>query len=323
MAKGLREGEAVVGENRQADPEVSRLMEGVVRVSEQGKVEDMGLDALTARPEVGGVDAKVALIQGLIPLGLAAVPSVLLGLSCRDYKACAEMVPEAFDAAPRRFPAGSVGPVRSSFRPSRRGDWRPTTSWPCFWMGRPSPRTRWSLSWASPAPARRKVVVGFVQTATENEPVCAAFLRELVDRGLQCDHGLHCVIDGVKGIRKAVQTPFGAVIQRCQCHKRENVLEYLPKSQRANWRREFQAAYARPTYAEANTALLRVRTELRLLNESAVKSLEGGLEETLTPHRLGVFPSLGVSLKTTNCLEPLTALVGQRTVTVDRWRSSD
>ena len=113
------------------------------------------------------------------------------------------------------------------------------------------------------------------------------------------------------------------MVQRCQWHKRENVLEYLPKSQRPVWRRKLQAAYQKPSYPEAKAALLRVRSELRLVNESAVKSLDEGLEETLTLHRLGVFPELGISLKTTNCLESLNALVGQRTARVDRWRTSD
>ena len=133
------------------------------------------------------------------------------------------------------------------------------------------------------------------------------------------------MIDGAKGLRKALQTVFGsqAAVQRCQWHKRENVLAYLPKSQRPTWRRKLQAAYQKPTYPEAKAALLRIRQELRLVNESAVKSLEEGLEETLTLHRLGVFPALGISLKTTNCLESLNALVGQRTDKVDRWRTSE
>ena len=67
----------------------------------------------------------------------------------------------------------------------------------------------------------------------------------------------------------------------------------------------------------------RCRTELRLLNESAVRSLDERLEETLTLHRLGLFTYLGTSLKTTNCLESLNSLVEQRVAKVDRWRTSD
>jgi putative transposase len=170
-----------------------------------------------------------------------------------------------------------------------------------------------------------KVILGFVQTATENELVCAAFLRDLIERGLRTAQGLLVVIDGAKGLRKAIQTVFGdhGVVQRCQWHKRKNILAYLPKGQRAIFRRKLQAAYEQPHYFEAKAALLRVRQELRLLNESAVKSLDEGLEETLTLHRLGVFEVLGRSLKTTNCLESLNALLGQRTDKVDRWRTSD
>ena len=58
---------------------------------------------------------------------------------------------------------------------------------------------------------------------------------------------------------------------------------------------------------------LLVRQELRGLNVPAFASLEEGLTETLTLHRPGLFPALGVSLKTTNCLESLNAQLGQLT----------
>ena len=171
----------------------------------------------------------------------------------------------------------------------------------------------------------QKKILGFVQTATENERACAAFLRELVKRGLRVEAGLLCIIDSAKGLRKALQTVFGsrAVGPRCQWHKRENVVTYLPKGQQATWRRKLQVAYEQPTYEQAKAALLALRKELRLLNTSAAASLDEGLEETLTLHRLGLFHALGVSLKTTNCLESLHAQLGQVTDKVDRWRTSD
>jgi transposase-like protein len=170
-----------------------------------------------------------------------------------------------------------------------------------------------------------KVILGFIQTGTENERVCSDFLRSLLERGLRADPGLLCILDGSKGLRAAIQRVFGsqALVQRCQWHKRENVVSYLPKSQQALWRRTLQEAYEKPTYVEARAALLRIRQELRLVNASAVASLEEGMEETLTLHRLGVFPALGISLKTTNCLESVMAQVGERTDPVDRWRNSD
>ena len=62
---------------------------------------------------------------------------------------------------------------------------------------------------------------------------------------------------------------------------------------------------------------------MRPVNLSAVHSLEEGLEETLTLHRLGVYATLSVSFKTTNCLESLNAQLGQMTDKVDHWRTSD
>ena len=170
-----------------------------------------------------------------------------------------------------------------------------------------------------------QVILGVVQTATENETVCSAFLRELVERGLQIEPGLLVVLDGAKGLRKAITTVLGAhaAVQRCQWHKRETVVASLPNPQQAPWRRTLQAAYARPTYAAAKAALGRLRPEVRLLNESALRSLDEGLEEPLTLHRLGVFRERGISLKTTNCLASLNSLVAQRVGKVDRWRTSD
>lgn len=68
---------------------------------------------------------------------------------------------------------------------------------------------------------------------------------------------------------------------------------------------------------------MRLRRDLTLVSESAVRSLDEGVEGTLTLHRLGLVELLGGSLTTTNCLESIMALVGQRTDKVDRWRTSD
>ena len=66
-----------------------------------------------------------------------------------------------------------------------------------------------------------------------------------------------------------------------------------------------------------------MRAEVAEVNASAAASLEEGLEETLTLHRLGLFKELGRSFKTTNCMENLNALIGQRTDKVDNWRNAD
>jgi len=249
---------------------------------------------------------------------------VLHGLSCRRYEACAEAVPEAFglsaSTVSRRFIRASARALQELSERRVEGEEFVVL----FLDGKTFAEDSLVIALGITSAGEKKIL-GIVQTATENERVCAAFLQSLVDRGLQTEDGLLCVIDGAKGLRNAIQTVFGrrAVVQRCQWHKRENVVRYLPKGQQATWRRRLQQAYERPTYAEAKAALLRLRQELRVVNLSAVSSVDEGFEETLTLHRLGVFGLLGVSLKTTNCLESLNAQLGQLTDKVDRWRTSD
>ena len=80
---------------------------------------------------------------------------------------------------------------------------------------------------------------------------------------------------------------------------------------------------AAPTSQEARSALNVLHQELQGCNQSAAASLAEGLEETLTLHQLGVFALLGRSLKTTNCLESVNALIEERCGKVDAWKNSN
>ena len=82
-------------------------------------------------------------------------------------------------------------------------------------------------------------------------------------------------------------------------------------------------AYDQPTYEAAKKKLNLIKRELAILNQSAVRSLEEVMEETLTLHHLGMFPKLGVSFKTTNCIENIMRQVGIYTDRVSYWKNSD
>jgi transposase-like protein len=170
-----------------------------------------------------------------------------------------------------------------------------------------------------------KVVLGFIESSTENARVCRDFMNELINRGLNTDNEILFVIDGAKGIYKGIKTALSekAVIQRCQWHKRENILKYLDKKHQSNFRRKLQSAYEQPTYEAAKKKLNLIKRELAILNQSAVRSLEEGMEETLTLHRLGMFPKLSISFKTTNCIENIMRQVGIYTDRVSYWKNSD
>ena len=169
-----------------------------------------------------------------------------------------------------------------------------------------------------------KRFLGFVETDTENTQVLTPFLRSLIERGLDVSQGVLVILDGGKGLRAAVRQAFRhrAVVQRCQWHKRENVVSYLAKTEQPLWRQRLQRAYQRPEYEEAVAALTQLHDELEDRNQSAASSLAEGLNETLTLHRLGLYGVLGRSLKTTNCLESINALVEERCAKVDRWQNS-
>jgi putative transposase len=249
---------------------------------------------------------------------------VLGGLSTREYERCAEAVPAAFglsaSTVSRRFKRASAKKLQELT--DRRLESYDLVA--LLLDGKTFAEDE-MVSAVGVTITGEKVLLGFVQTATENRKVCATFLRTLLERGLRVELGLLVVTDGAKGLHAAVHEVFdrGAVLQRCQWHKRENVVAYLPERHRAPFRRKLQAAYEQPTYEAAKRALGKVRAELALLNASAVASFDEGLDETLTLHRLGVFAELGTSLKTTNALESIHARVESRTAKVDHWKNSE
>ena len=70
-------------------------------------------------------------------------------------------------------------------------------------------------------------------------------------------------------------------------------------------------------------ALERLLRELMHLNPSAARSLEEGLEETLTIHRLGLPELLRRSLATTNIIKSVFSGVEDHCRRVKRWRAVD
>lgn len=170
----------------------------------------------------------------------------------------------------------------------------------------------------------KKVLLGFVQTATENHRSISLFLQSLLSRGLNVGEGILAATDGSKGLIKALRQVFAkrVVIQRCQWHKRENIVKYLPKCDQKQMRQLLQNAYDRPTFQEAQRALQAILTDLRNVNQSAAASLEEGLAETLTLQRLGVFGKIGKSFKTTNCIESVNAAAERICGKIDNWKNS-
>jgi transposase-like protein len=170
-----------------------------------------------------------------------------------------------------------------------------------------------------------KVVLGLHQGATENAIVVRHLLDDLERRGVDFDVPRLYVLDGGKALHAAVRKRAGkcAVIQRCQVHKLRNVVDHLTDEHQLNVRSQMRNAYATQEYEPARRALDALLRQLMDLNPSAARSLQEGLEDTLTMHRLRLPTDLRRTLSSTNLIESAFSTVQTICRNVKRWQGGD
>ena len=171
----------------------------------------------------------------------------------------------------------------------------------------------------------RKMILGIRQGATENATVVGELLADLVDRGLDFTEPRLYILDGGKALTAAVKKHAGEspAIQRCQVHKRRNVLDHLTDEQKPAVSKKLNAAYALEEYGAAKEALNTLHRELMDLNPSAARSLGEGMEETLTVHRLHMPAQLRKTMASTNVIESAFSIVEKVCKNVKRWHGGD
>jgi putative transposase len=171
----------------------------------------------------------------------------------------------------------------------------------------------------------RKMVLGIRQGATENATVVGELLGDLMERGLDFSLPRLYILDGGKALTAAIKKHAGesAAIQRCQVHKRRNVLDHLTDEQKPGVARQLNSAYALEEYAAARQALNILHRELMDLNPSAARSLGEGMEETLTVHRLRLPVQLRKTMASTNVIESAFSIVERVCRNVKRWHGGD
>lgn len=171
-----------------------------------------------------------------------------------------------------------------------------------------------------------KIPLGLWLGSTENAALCTSMLQDLLGRGLRIEGRVLCVIDGGKGIRKALEDVLGdlVVIQRCQLHKIRNLQSHLPKSRHA-----YVLGTMREAYRSAKVSPARARLQAlvgwleRSGYEEAAGSLREGLEETLAVLKLELPDSLRRSLATTNAVENLMGSIRRVSRNVKRWKNPE
>ena len=91
-----------------------------------------------------------------------------------------------------------------------------------------------------------KHILELHEGSTEAARVVRKLLADLIERRFEASRIRLWVIDGGKALRRAIVGLFAAtaLIQRCQEHKRRNIIDHLPEGMHAGINR---AARARPT----------------------------------------------------------------------------
>lgn len=168
----------------------------------------------------------------------------------------------------------------------------------------------------------KKHVLGLREGTTENSRVAKALLRDLLDRGLDADRARLVAVDGSKALRTAIRQVFGrlAVVQRCQVHKRRNILDHLPEQLHASVGRVLREAWDLADEKLAKRRLDHLAASLESEHPGAAGSIREGLEETLTLQGLGIEGALYRTLRSTNTIENLNGSVATYSRNVKRWR---
>lgn len=257
------------------------------------------------------------------PLDAATMAAIAAGVSTRRYASTQEPVP-----APHRPRAASKSAVSRRFvqlSQEQLAQWlaRPLgdLDLPVVMIDGIHFRDRVILLALGIDAQGNKHVLGLREGSTEATRVVASLLSDLVERGLDAQRMRLWVIDGGKALRKAIVQTFGAcaLVQRCQEHKRRNVLEHLPEDTHASVKRALKDAWSASDADLARKQLARLASSLQARHPGAAASLREGLEETLTVQALGITGALYRTLRTTNPIENLNGSVAHYARNVKRW----
>lgn len=281
------------------------------------------------RPRVRGADGREVPLETwerfaeADPLTPRAVEQMVLGVSTRNYARSIEPAPPhvpsrgtSKSAVSRRFVVATREKLTETMGRDLSGLAICTTMIDGIHVG-----DHLVLAALGIDESGEKHVLGLYEGATENETVCTALISDLTSRGLRTDRSMLFVIDGSKGLAKAIRAVYGkrAIIQRCQVHKRRNVEDHLPEDMRKNVGRTISTAYKCGDAARAKRMLEALARQLERKHPSAAASLREGLDETLTVLHFSLPHGLMRTLATTNPIEFLNSRIRKTTHNVTRW----
>lgn len=280
------------------------------------------------KPRVRSKDGKELVLPVLVlfqeedPLNQVVLSHLLAGVSTRKYERTLETQSAKRKCASKsevshRFSAGLEEMMKEFFERRITGDYVAIMI-----DGLGVEKTTTVLAAMGIDSKGDKHMLGLAYGGSENQHVVKALLQNLIERGLAPNIPRLFVLDGAKALHKAVKDTFGdfAVIQRCQVHKKRNVLAHLPKSEMEHVGLAMSKAYLEHDYDTAKSALEKLARELESRYPHAAASLREGLDESLTVHKLGLPGLLRQTLSNTNTIESANSVCKSSVRHVRNWR---
>jgi putative transposase len=326
------EVDEVVGPKGRHDPDRVAVRHG----HEGGEVTLGGRRVPVERPRVRSADGvdelplqTYAHFADRDPLTKAVLERMLAGVSTRRYRRLQEPVGEQVEAAARSTSKSAVSRqfvarTRENLEAlmSRRLD---DVRLAALMLDGIDLKGRTNVVALGITTDGVKIPLGLWEGSTENAAVATALLSDLVERGLDVEQGVLCVLDGAKALRKAVRDVLGVgtPVQRCIRHKERNVLDHLPERDRPAVKRRLRSAWAELEHDRALDRLQALAGELDHSHPGAAGSLREGLAETLTLTRLGITGSLKRTLESTNPCESMIECIRRTSRNVKRWQSGE
>jgi transposase-like protein len=295
---------------------------------EQTKVVCGGEKLSTPRPRVRSKDGtelplpSLTAFQGQDPLNQAILAQLLAGVSTRKYERTQENPDGACmskSEVSRRFIKGMKTAMDEFFARRLEDDF---VAIMLDGMGFSDITIVAAMGITADG---KKKILGVTEGGSENSEVVKQLLSDIVERGVDPTIGRLYVLDGGKALHKAVKDTFGkhAVIQRCQVHKKRNVLAQLPESEKTNVSIALTNAYREFDYGKAKFALDKLASDLEHRYPKAADSLREGLEETLMVHKLEVSGLLRQTLSNTNPMESANSVCAGVCKRVSRYKDGE
>jgi putative transposase len=167
----------------------------------------------------------------------------------------------------------------------------------------------------------QKELIDFRQASSESESQWEAFLRNIYQRGLEGSQCELVIIDGCKGLRRALDTVYPcSPIQRCWAHKLRNVANHIRRKDQKECLRQAQRIYLAEHRQAAVQAFRKWENQWQGQYPKAIRCLANDLDELL--NFLDCPVSHRVKIRTTNAIERAFREVRRRTRTMNCFTNS-